>query len=77
MSNGWQACWGEYYLGIVLPKMIIEKHEYTKNIVLKYYLSTTFPVLVLVCSVLTPALPAIAMKVIGPGSLITSRLLSR
>ena len=39
---------------LVLPKMI--KHEYTKNIVLEYYSSTDFPVLVLVCWVLAPAL---------------------
>ena len=46
--------WGEYYLGTCLAHN--NKHEYTKNIVLKYYLNTDFPVLVLVCSVLTLAL---------------------
>ena len=47
--------WGEYYSGTRLVQN--DKHEYTKNIVLKYYSSTDFPVLVLVCSVLAPALP--------------------
>ena len=47
--------WGEYYSGTRLVQN--SKHEYTKNIVLEYYSSTDFPVLVLVCSVLAPALP--------------------
>ena len=46
--------WGEYYSGTRLAQN--DKHEYTKNIVLEYYLSTDFPVLVLVCGVLAPAL---------------------
>ena len=46
--------WGEYYSGTRLVQN--DKHEYTKNIVLEYYSSTDFPVLVLVCSVLAPAL---------------------
>ena len=33
-----------------------DKHEYTKVIILEYYLSTDFLVLILVCSVLAPAL---------------------
>ena len=45
--------WGEYYSGTRLAKN--DKHEYTKNIVLEYYSSTDFPVLVLVCSVFAPA----------------------
>ena len=48
--------WGEYYSGTRLAQN--DKHEYTKNIVLEYYSSTDFPVLVLVCWVLAPALPA-------------------
>ena len=47
--------WGEYYSGTRLAQN--DKHEYTKNTVLEYYSSTDFPVLVLVCSVLAPALP--------------------
>ena len=47
--------WGEYYSGTRLAQN--DKHEYTKNIVLEYYSSTDFPVLVLVCWVLAPALP--------------------
>ena len=46
--------WGEYYSGTRLAQN--DKHEYTKNIVLEYYSSTDFPVLVLVCWVLAPAL---------------------
>ena len=46
--------WGEYYSGTRLAQN--DKHEYTKNIVLEYYSSTDFPVLVLVCSVLAPDL---------------------
>ena len=46
--------WGEYYSGTRLAQN--NKHEYTKNIVLEYYSSTDFPVLVLVCWVLAPAL---------------------
>ena len=46
--------WGEYYSGTRLAQN--DKHEYTKNIVLEYYSSTDFPVLVLVCSLLAPAL---------------------
>ena len=46
--------WGEYYSGTRLAQN--DKHEYTKNTVLEYYSSTDFPVLVLVCSVLAPAL---------------------
>ena len=46
--------WGEYYSGTRLAQN--DKHEYTKSIVLEYYSSTDFPVLVLVCSVLAPAL---------------------
>ena len=38
--------WGEYYSGTRLVQN--GKHEYTKNIVLEYYSSTDFPVLVLV-----------------------------
>ena len=51
-----QQGWGEYYSGTRLGQN--DKHEYTctKNIVLEYYSSTDFPVLVLVCSVLAPAL---------------------
>ena len=49
--------WGEYYSGTLLVQN--SKHEYTKNIVLEYYSSTDFPVLVLVCSVLAPALLAL------------------
>ena len=49
----WQG-WGEYYSGSRLVQN--DNHEYTKNIVLEYYSSTDFPVLVLVCSVLVPAL---------------------
>ena len=49
----WQG-WGEYYSGTRLAQN--DKHEYTKNIVLEYYSSTDFPVLVLVCSVLAPDL---------------------
>ena len=33
-----------------------DKHEYTKNIVLEYYTSADFSVLVFVCLVLSPAL---------------------
>ena len=51
--NGQQG-WGEYYSGTRLAQN--DKHEYTKNIVLEYYSSIDFPVLVLVCSVLAPAL---------------------
>ena len=57
--GGWGTCgqgWGEYYSGTRFAQNY--KHEYTKNIVLEYYLSTDFPVLVLVCSVLAPALSA-------------------
>ena len=50
----WNQGWGEYYSGTRLVQN--DKHEYTKNIVLEYYSSTDFPVLVLVCSVLAPAL---------------------
>ena len=50
----WKQAWGEYYSGTRLVQN--DKREYTKNIVLKYYTSTDFPVLVLVCSVLAPAL---------------------
>ena len=39
--------WGEYHSGTHLVQN--GKHEYTKNIVLEYYWSTDFPVLVLVC----------------------------
>ena len=46
--------WGEYYSGTRLAQN--DKHEYTKNIVLQYYSSTDFPVLVLVWSILAPAL---------------------
>ena len=46
--------WGEYYSGTRLAQN--DKHEYTENNVLEYYSSTDFPVLVLVCSVLAPAL---------------------
>ena len=46
--------WGEYYSGTRLAQN--DKHEYTKNIVLENYSSTDFPVLVLVCWVLAPAL---------------------
>ena len=46
--------WGEYCSGTRLAQN--DKHEYTKNIVHEYYTSTDFPVLVLVCSVLAPAL---------------------
>ena len=46
--------WGEYYSGTRLAQN--DKHECTKNIVLEYYSSTDFPVLVLVCWVLAPAL---------------------
>ena len=46
--------WGEYYSGTRLAQN--DKHEYPKNIVLEYYSSTDFPVLVLVCSVLAPTL---------------------
>ena len=46
--------WGEYYSRTPLAQN--DKHEYTKNIVLKYSSSTDFPVLILVCSVLAPAL---------------------
>ena len=42
--------WGEYYSGTRLPKMI------NMNILKTLHSSTDFPVLVLVCSVLTPAL---------------------
>ena len=48
--------WGEFYLGARLAQNDI--HEDTKNIVLEHYSSTDFPVLVLVCSVLAPALYA-------------------
>ena len=60
-NQAWVLClthcsqgWGEYYSGTRLGQN--DKHEYTKNIVLEYYSSTDFPVLVLVCSVLAPAL---------------------
>ena len=46
--------WGEFYLGTRLAQN--DKHEYTKTIVLEYYLSTDFSVLVLVCSVLAQGL---------------------
>ena len=46
--------WGKYYSGTRLAQN--DKHEYTKSIVREYYSSTNFPVLILVCSVLTPAL---------------------
>ena len=46
--------WGEHYSGTRLAQN--DKHDYTKNIVLKHYSSTDFPVLVLVCSVLAPVL---------------------
>ena len=49
--------WGEYYSGTRLAQN--DKHEYTKNIVLEYYSSTDFPLLVLVCSVLAPALTCV------------------
>ena len=52
--------WGEYYSGTRLAQN--GKHEYTKNTVLEYYSSTDFPVLVLVCSVLAPALVQIEKK---------------
>ena len=48
--------WGKYYSGTRPAQN--GKHEYTKNIVFEYYSSTDFPVLVLVCSVLAPALVA-------------------
>ena len=48
--------WGEYYSGTSTRFAQNDKHEYTKNIVLEYYSSTDFSVLVLVCSVLAPAL---------------------
>ena len=50
----WYQGWGEYYSGTRLAQN--DKHECTKNIVLEYYSSTDYPVLVLVCSVLAPAL---------------------
>ena len=53
IESGFQG-WGEYYSGTRLAQN--DKHEYTKNIVLEYYSSTDFPLLVLVCSVLAPAL---------------------
>ena len=57
-SSSWASIkrqgWGEYYSGTRLAQN--DKHEYTKNIVLEYYSSTDFPVLILVCSVLAPAL---------------------
>ena len=46
--------WGEYYSGTPLDQN--DKHEYPKNIVIEYYSSTDFPVLILVCSALVPAL---------------------
>ena len=46
--------WNEYYLGRRLAQN--DKHEYTKNIALKYYSSTDFPLLMLTCSVFAPAL---------------------
>ena len=46
--------WGKYYLGTRLVQN--DKPEYTKTIVLEYFSGIDFPVLVLVCSVLTPAL---------------------
>ena len=52
-TGDWQG-WGDYYSGTRLAQN--DKHEYTKNIVLEYYSSTDFPVLVLVCWVLAPAL---------------------
>ena len=61
-SCGWQG-WGEYYSGTRLAQN--DKHEYTKNIVLEYYSSTDFPVLVLVCSVLAPALVAGLVTLFG------------
>ena len=54
MSTGGHVIECEYYSGTRLAQN--GQHEYTKNIVLKYYSSTDFPVLVLVCSVLAPAL---------------------
>ena len=54
VSLGHNQSWGEYYSGTRLAQN--DKHEYTKNIAYEYYLSTDFPVLVLVCSVLAPAL---------------------
>ena len=54
MVDNYQQGWGEYYSGTRLAQN--DKHEYTKNIVLQYYSSTDFPVLVLVCWVLAPAL---------------------
>ena len=51
--------WGEYYSGTRLAQN--DKHEYTKNIVLEYYSSTDFPVLILVCSVLAPALDTVVL----------------
>ena len=55
--------WGEYYSGTRLVQN--DKHEYTKNTVLEYYSSTDFPVLVLVCSVLAPAL-IVTVSTLGP-----------
>ena len=46
--------WSEYYLDTGLAQN--EKHKCSKNIVLEYYWSTDFPVVVLVCSVLVPGL---------------------
>ena len=44
--------WGENYSGTPLAQN--GKHKYTKNIVLEYYSSTDFPVLLLVCSCPSP-----------------------
>ena len=52
-DESWNQGWGEYYSGTRLAQN--DKHEYTENIVLEYYSSTDFPVLVR--SVLAPALP--------------------